>query len=71
MVLLIKNLSASTGDKKLGVQSLGWVDPLEEGMEPTPVFLPGEYHEQRTLVGFSPVRKELDTAEANEHARTQ
>ena len=24
------------------VQSLGWDDPLEEGMEPTPVFLPGE-----------------------------
>ena len=24
------------------VQSLGWGDPLEEGMQPTPVFLPGE-----------------------------
>ena len=24
------------------VQSLGWEDPLEKGMEPTPVFLPGE-----------------------------
>ena len=24
------------------VQSLGWEDPLEEGMQPTPVFLPGE-----------------------------
>ena len=24
------------------VQSLGWEDALEEGVEPTPVFLPGE-----------------------------
>ena len=24
------------------VQSLGWEDPLEEGMKPTPVFLPGQ-----------------------------
>ena len=36
------------------VQSLGWEDPLEEGMEPTPVFLPGESHAQRSLVGYCP-----------------
>ena len=24
------------------VQPLGWEDPLEEGMQPTPVFWPGE-----------------------------
>ena len=24
------------------VQSLGWGDPMEEGWQPTPVFLPGE-----------------------------
>ena len=24
------------------VRFLGWEDPLEEGMQPTPVFLPGE-----------------------------
>ena len=24
------------------VRSLGWEDPLEEGMAPTPVFLPGD-----------------------------
>ena len=40
------------------IQSLGWEDPLEKGMEPTPVFLPGESHGQRSLVatfivGFS------------------
>ena len=36
------------------VLSLGQEDPLEEGMEPTPVFLPGEFHGQRSLVSYSP-----------------
>ena len=36
------------------VRSLGWEDALEEEMEPTPVFLPGESHEQRILAGYSP-----------------
>ena len=31
------------------VQSLGWEDPLDKGMQPTPVFLPGEFHRQRSL----------------------
>ena len=30
---------------------LGWEDPLENGMLPTPVFLPGEFHRQRRLGG--------------------
>ena len=34
------------------VQSLGGEDPLEEEMEPTPVFLPGESHGQRNLVAI-------------------
>ena len=38
---------------------LGWDDPLEEGVQPTPVFLPGQPHGQRGLVGYSP--KESDT----------
>ena len=38
----------------MSVQSLGWKDPLEEGMQPTPVFLPGESHKQKNLVGCSP-----------------
>jgi len=36
------------------VQSLGWEDPLEEGMGTTPVLLPGESHGQRSLAGYSP-----------------
>ena len=39
-------------------------------LEPTPVFLPGESHGQRSLVGYSPLGcKELDTIEATEHSR--
>ena len=46
----------------MGVRSLGGEDPLEKEMQPTPVFLPGEPHEQRILLGYSPwVCKELDT----------
>ena len=46
--------------QEIWVQLLGWEDPLEEGMA-TPVFLPGESHGQRSLVGYSLWgRKELD-----------
>ena len=36
------------------VQSLGREDPLEKEMYSTPVFLPGESHGWRSLVGYSP-----------------
>ena len=46
------------------VQSLGWEDSLEKEWRPTPVFLPGEFHGQRSLAGYSPWgRNELDTTE--------
>ena len=46
------------------VQSLGWKDPLEKGMITYSVFLPGESHGQRSLMGYSPWgHKELDTTE--------
>ena len=31
-----------------------WEDPLAKKMATTPVFLPGEFHGQRNLVGYSP-----------------
>ena len=47
---------------KAGVQPLGWEDPLEKGMEPTPVFLPAESHGQRSLAGCIPQgHRELGT----------
>ena len=53
------------------VQSLGWEDSLKKGMAPTPVFLPGESHGQRSLAGYSPQgRKESDTSEVTTHAHT-
>ena len=36
------------------IQSLGQEDPLEKGMQPTPVSLPGESHGWRSLAGYSP-----------------
>ena len=36
------------------VQSLDQEDPLEEGWQPTPVFLPRKSCGQRSLTGFSP-----------------
>ena len=47
---MVKNLSAM---KETPVQSLGWEDPLEKETA-TPVFLPGEFHGQRSLTGYSP-----------------
>ena len=35
-------------------RTLGWGDPLEEGMQPIPVFLSGESHGQRSLADYSP-----------------
>ena len=37
--------------------------PLDKRI-PTPVFLPGEFHQQRILAGYSPLgHKESDTTE--------
>ena len=48
----------------MGLQALGWEDPLEEGWQPTAVFLPGESPGQRSLVGYSPWgRTESDMTE--------
>ena len=50
--------------QKTWVQSLGQEDLLEKGWQPTPVFLPGESHGQKSMVDYSPwVCKELDTTE--------
>ena len=40
--------------KETQVQSLGWEDPLKRTQQPTPVFLPGEFHGQRNMAGYSP-----------------
>ena len=46
------------------VQSLAGQDHLEKELRPTPVFLPGESHGQKSLVGYSPWGcRESDTTE--------
>ena len=68
MALMVKNPSAAKGDWEMWVWSLGQEDPLQEGMQPTPVSLPGESHGQRSLVGHSPWgRTESDTTGVAEH----
>ena len=46
------------------VWSLGWEDPWRRAWQHTPVFLPGEFHGQRSPVGYSPWgHKGLDMTE--------
>ena len=59
MAQMVNNLTAI---QETWVWSLGWEDPLEE--QSTPVFLPGESHGQKSLVGYSPWGcKQSDTIE--------
>jgi len=68
---VVKNLPVNAGDISDAGQILGsgrspgQEDPLEEGMATHAVFLPGESHGQRSLVGYSPwSHKESDMTEA-------
>ena len=57
-----KNLPAiwETGVRPLGQREIPW----RREWQPTPVFLPGESHRQRSLAGYNPWgRNELDTTE--------
>ena len=63
-VLVVKNPPASAGDKRHSFNP--WVRkiPWRRAGHPTPVFLPGESHGQRSLAGYSPWgHKESDTTE--------
>ena len=40
--------------QEMWVWYLGWEDPWARQWQPTPVFLPGEPHGQRSLEGYSP-----------------
>ena len=48
--------------------SLVWEDLLEEGTATTPVFLPGESHRQRSLVGYSPSQTETHQNPSNSNS---
>ena len=49
---MVKNSPPNVGDLKDVDLIPGWENSLEE--EPTPVFMPGEFHKQKSLVGYSP-----------------
>ena len=61
MAQMVKNLPTI---QETWVRSLGGRDPLEKGMATLSSILPGEFHGQRSLEGYSPRgHKELDTNE--------
>jgi len=72
VVPVVKNPPINAGDIRVGVPSLCCKDPLEEGQQPTPVFLPGYFYGQRNLAGYNPWgRKESDMTEVTWHARME
>ena len=62
--LVAQRLKRLPAMQETWVRSLGQEDPWKRKWQPTPVFLRGESHGQRSLVGYSPRgRKESDTTE--------
>ena len=58
---MIKNLPAV---QETWVQSLGQEDPWRRKWQPTPIFLPGKLHRQRSLMSYNSWgHKESDTTE--------
>ena len=74
LIVVLIGLTMRTGASHVSCQcgrpKRPWFDPWVEQIpwrrawQPTPVFLPGESHGQRSLVGYSPWgHKELDMTE--------
>ena len=54
---MVKNLPANAGDlRDVGLISGSGRFPWKRARPPTPVFLPGESHGQRSLAGYGPGR---------------
>ena len=51
---MVKDSPANGGNIRDMGSVPGLENPLEEGMQPTPGFLPGECQGQRSLAGYSP-----------------
>ena len=58
---MVKNLPANAGDKICEFDP--WIGkiPWRKVWQPTPVFLPEEFHGQRSLAGYSPKITRLST----------
>ena len=69
VAVVVKNPPVNAGNIRLGFNP--WVEkiPWRRAWPPAPVFLPGESHGQRSLVGYSSRgHKESDTPEVTQHA---
>ena len=70
---MVKNRSAV---QETWVRSLGQEIPWRKKWKPTPVFLPGKSHGQRSLVGYSPLghqrfRHDLASEQQQQNTRPQ
>ena len=62
--LVIQVVKSMPAMRETWVQSLGQENPWRRKWQPTPGFLPGEFHRQRSLVSYnSRGHKESDTTE--------
>ena len=65
---MVKNLPANAGDQRCGFDPWVVKKPWRRAWQATAVFLPGESHGQRRLVGYSPQsHKESDMTEVTQH----
>ena len=63
---MVKNPPANVGDNRdiVGLDPWGGKIPWKRKWQPAPVLLPGKFHRQRILVGYSPWgHKESDMTE--------
>ena len=61
---MVKNLPAMQETQQTRVDLWVRESPWRRKWQPIPVFLPGEFHGQRNLAGYSPWgRKDLDMSE--------
>ena len=64
VMLVVKNLPANAGDVRDGFHPQVRKIPCRRAWQPSPVFLSGESHGQRSLMGYNPWGlKELDSTE--------
>ena len=54
VVLVVKNMTVNAGDMRHGFDP--WVKkiPWRRKWQPTPIFFLGEFHGQKSLVGYGP-----------------
>ena len=65
--LVAQRLKRLPAMQETQVQSLSWEDPLEKEMAATPVFLPGDSHGGRSLVGYNPQGRKSQTRLSMQH----